>query len=162
MDVVPHLIQDAVIPARAGGFGALLADEPDGGREGRLMKRARVRLLISVWIGQLPSTTNPARMIAETSVSQASGCLWAKTMTSRPFGDQERGGMDRTVAKHSLFIDDFDRAGLQPVAGGGRPRILRRWGMVPFWPEWLMERFVDRRGRDQEVAPPKPDVEESP
>src|SRR5262245_40530249 len=46
--------------------------------------RARVLLTISVWIGQLASTTKPARMIAETSVSQASGCLWAKMTTNRP------------------------------------------------------------------------------
>ncbi len=38
------------------------------------------------WIGQLPSTTNPARIIAETSVSHASGCLLANTITKRPSG----------------------------------------------------------------------------
>src|SRR5208337_1945657 len=33
VDVVPHLVEDAVVPARTCGFGALLADEPDGGRQ---------------------------------------------------------------------------------------------------------------------------------
>ena len=46
--------------------------------------RARVRASLSVWIGQLPSTTNPARIIAETKASHASGCLWANTTTSLP------------------------------------------------------------------------------
>ena len=35
-------------------------------------------------MGHEPSTTNPARIRAETSVSQASGDLLAKTITSRP------------------------------------------------------------------------------
>src|SRR5713226_4436983 len=46
--------------------------------------RARVRVPISVWMGQLASTTKPDRMIAATSASHALGCLWAKTTTSRP------------------------------------------------------------------------------
>ena len=63
----------------------------------------RVRLLISVWIGQDPSTTKPARIRAATNVSQASGCLLANTTTSRPSGPQcsvtraERAG-------HAVFI----------------------------------------------------------
>ena len=36
----------------------------------------------SVWIGQLPSTTKPAWMIADTSVSHASGCLCADRIRS--------------------------------------------------------------------------------
>ena len=40
---------------------------------------------ISVRIGQEPSTTKPARINADTSVSQAEGCLLANTTTSRPF-----------------------------------------------------------------------------
>src|SRR5208282_5924380 len=51
---------------------------------------ARVRLPISVWIGQLPSTTNPARMIALTKVSHASGFLLAKTTTIRPSDTRAR------------------------------------------------------------------------
>ena len=35
VDVVPHLVEDAVVPAGAGGFGAFLADEPDGGSKSR-------------------------------------------------------------------------------------------------------------------------------
>src|SRR5579871_5459391 len=58
--------------------------------------RARVRFPISVWIGQLASTTNPARMIAETSVSQASGCLWAKMTTNRP--------LDSSAALHEANV----------------------------------------------------------
>ena len=46
--------------------------------------RDRWRLARSVWIGQDASTTNPERMRALTSVSQASGDLLAKTMTNRP------------------------------------------------------------------------------
>src|SRR5262245_62168134 len=45
---------------------------------------ALVRLPISVWIGQEASTTNPDRMIAATSDSQAFGFLFANTMTSFP------------------------------------------------------------------------------
>ena len=55
--------------------------------------KARVRLAISVWIGQLPSTTNPARMIADTSVSHPSGFLLAQHNelpdSSEPCGKSE-------------------------------------------------------------------------
>ena len=44
----------------------------------------RWRFCISVWIGHEPTTTKPARITAETSVSHASGCLLAKTMMKRP------------------------------------------------------------------------------
>src|SRR5690348_15660979 len=37
-------------------------------------------------MGQLPSATNPARIRAETRDSQASGYLWANTITKRPSG----------------------------------------------------------------------------
>ena len=74
VDVLPHLVEDAVVPAGAGGLGAFLADEPDGRRESGRSKGSGA-IAISVWIGQLPSTTKPARMIAETKVSHASGCL---------------------------------------------------------------------------------------
>ena len=46
--------------------------------------KARVLASRSVRIGHEPSTTNPARISAETSVSQASGDLLAKTITNRP------------------------------------------------------------------------------
>ena len=44
----------------------------------------RCRFCISVRMGQEPTTTKPARINADTKVSQASGCLFAKTTTSRP------------------------------------------------------------------------------
>ncbi|MBT9136751.1 MAG: hypothetical protein DDT34_01837 [Firmicutes bacterium] len=47
---------------------------------------ARIRMVLSVWMGHEAATTNPARMIEETRVSQASGCLLAKATTMRPSG----------------------------------------------------------------------------
>src|SRR2546421_9513941 len=51
---------------------------------------ARVLFPISVWIGQLPSTTNPARTMPATSASHASGLLLANTTTIRPSGTRAR------------------------------------------------------------------------
>ena len=80
-DVFLHLGEHPPVPAGPGRRQALLAHEPDGGGEpgatGHLALPFRL-------IGHEAVTTKPARISAETSVSQASGCLLANTTTSRP------------------------------------------------------------------------------
>jgi hypothetical protein len=49
-------------------------------------------------MGQLPSTTNPAGMIALTSVSQALGLLFANTTTIRPSGTRAVASLNWTGA----------------------------------------------------------------
>ncbi len=60
-------------PGRAASERCLHTSQTDD--ESAAPLRCACAVSISVWIGQLPSTTKPARMMASTSVSHASGCL---------------------------------------------------------------------------------------
>src|SRR5437867_614509 len=74
-------------PGRAVSGRFLQTSQTEDARDAEL--RARPLLLISVWIGHEEVATKPARIMEVTSVSQASGCLCANTITKRPSSDRE-------------------------------------------------------------------------
>src|SRR3990170_2836432 len=109
-------------------------------------------------MGQLPSTTKPARMIADTRASQASGCLWANTMTRRP--PQCKSPVARLEgSEHPLFVRGL-RAG--PVAAESAC-IVDDFAVVlfviPLGCERVPEGAVHFGGESKERSA-KPDVEE--
>src|SRR5690554_4444359 len=69
-------------PARAAAERFLQTSHSED--ESAAEERARLRVTFSVWMGQLASTTNPARIIAAARVSHAKGSLCANTTTIRP------------------------------------------------------------------------------
>ena len=80
---------------------------------------ARVLASRSVRIGHEPVTTNPARISADTSVSQASGDLLAKTITSRPPSRRAAWNL-RECTRHAVLV----------VPPGGRAVAAEAGGVV--------------------------------